>query len=225
MIGLMLMATAWVMREKWSLAAVAIAVATLFKLYPIAFGLLLIVLYPKKMGWRIVACLAIGAVCRLCCSITITFPPSMCSGRISVQRRPREGFKNQLVSRLSHGVANLCWPMNKVQYLIAELTVAAMIAVISFTRPIEAIAKKCAAHRHALARVLLDGCVRPSTESSTYILLAPLMAWVLVLAEAIPSARVARISYGMIFALFSPARSRSTSPAEISFATNYNYSP
>jgi len=47
-IGLLLIAVAAVMSNRWTLAAAAVAVATYFKLYPIALGMLLALLYPKR---------------------------------------------------------------------------------------------------------------------------------------------------------------------------------
>ena len=40
--------------ERWNLAAVLIALACLFKVYPIAVGMLLAALYPRRFfpGWR-----------------------------------------------------------------------------------------------------------------------------------------------------------------------------
>ena len=39
--------------ERWNLAALCIAVAAFFKLYPLAFGLLLAALYPRKLIWQL----------------------------------------------------------------------------------------------------------------------------------------------------------------------------
>src|SRR5262249_52813425 len=43
-----------------SLAAVCLALACLFKIYPIAIGLLLVVIYPGRFGWRLLLALVLG---------------------------------------------------------------------------------------------------------------------------------------------------------------------
>ena len=52
-IGLLLVAVAAVPAERWSLVAIAIAAATYFKIYPLAVGLLILVIAPRRLGWRL----------------------------------------------------------------------------------------------------------------------------------------------------------------------------
>ncbi len=52
-------------RGRWNLAALLIAAATFFKLYPLAFGLLLAVLYPRELAWRLGA--ALGGLLLVSC--------------------------------------------------------------------------------------------------------------------------------------------------------------
>jgi hypothetical protein len=59
-IGLVLAGVAGVARERWNLAAAFIALATLLKLYPLAIGLLLVALYPRKLAGRLAIALGIG---------------------------------------------------------------------------------------------------------------------------------------------------------------------
>ncbi len=40
--------------ERWTLAAGCIAIATFFKIYPLAIGLLLAVIEPRKLSWRLI---------------------------------------------------------------------------------------------------------------------------------------------------------------------------
>jgi hypothetical protein len=46
--------------RRCQLAAVCLALACLFKIYPIAVGLLLAVIYPGRLGWRMLLALALG---------------------------------------------------------------------------------------------------------------------------------------------------------------------
>jgi hypothetical protein len=51
--GLMMLAVAALLTESWTLCAFAIAVAIAFKVYPVALALLLCLLRPKQLSWRI----------------------------------------------------------------------------------------------------------------------------------------------------------------------------
>src|SRR5207247_1920829 len=58
-IAAMLGAVAAVKEERWNLAALLIALAFICKLYPLALGMMLILLYPRRLSWRIpLACAA-----------------------------------------------------------------------------------------------------------------------------------------------------------------------
>jgi len=60
-IGLLMHAFSAADRNRWGIAAICIAVATYFKIYPFAAGLLLILLAPWRFGWRLtLAMLAFG---------------------------------------------------------------------------------------------------------------------------------------------------------------------
>src|SRR5208337_3556658 len=61
-IGLTLLAFGAAAGQRWNLAAAAMTVAFLFKLYPIAAGLLLVVLYPRSFGPRFLLALVLGVV-------------------------------------------------------------------------------------------------------------------------------------------------------------------
>src|SRR5262249_39114003 len=60
MLGLLLAAVASTTEGRWNLAAVLLAVACLFKLYPLAVALLLVVVYPRQLGWRLALALLAG---------------------------------------------------------------------------------------------------------------------------------------------------------------------
>ncbi len=40
-------------RQRWNIAALAVAAGAMMKMYPLALGLLLVVVYSRKMGWRL----------------------------------------------------------------------------------------------------------------------------------------------------------------------------
>ena len=59
--GLVMLAIAAVHVERWNVAALCIAIATFFKIYPLAVGLLICVIAPRRFTWRLlVALLLLG---------------------------------------------------------------------------------------------------------------------------------------------------------------------
>src|SRR5436305_6426318 len=58
--GLILAALAGAAEGRWNLASACIAAACLFKVYPIAVGLLLVVIYPRPLAGRLALALAAG---------------------------------------------------------------------------------------------------------------------------------------------------------------------
>jgi hypothetical protein len=59
-IGFLLASIAAAHNERWNLAAAAVMAASVLKIYPIAVGLLLAAIYPRRMAWRLGVALAIG---------------------------------------------------------------------------------------------------------------------------------------------------------------------
>jgi hypothetical protein len=58
-IGLLLLAVAAVPAERWNVAALCIAAATYIKIYPLAVGLILFLMAPRRLGWRLLLALVI----------------------------------------------------------------------------------------------------------------------------------------------------------------------
>jgi hypothetical protein len=59
--ALLLFAVTAVQQQRWTLAALAVALGTILKMYPLAFGLLLVAVYPRKMAWRVAVMLLLVA--------------------------------------------------------------------------------------------------------------------------------------------------------------------
>ena len=55
--GLLLLAIAAVYVERWNSAALCVAIATCFKIYPIAVGLLICLIAPRRFSWRMLIAL------------------------------------------------------------------------------------------------------------------------------------------------------------------------
>ena len=55
--GLLMIAIVSAHRRLWTLSAVCLGVTAYLKIYPLAVGLLLVLLYPRQLGWRLLATL------------------------------------------------------------------------------------------------------------------------------------------------------------------------
>jgi Glycosyltransferase family 87 len=58
-IGLLMIAILAAHEERWTLSAVALGFSTYLKIYPLSVGLLLVLLYPRQLGWRLVLTLVL----------------------------------------------------------------------------------------------------------------------------------------------------------------------
>jgi len=65
--GLLLFAQVAFARDRWTMAATLIAMATLIKGYPLALGLLFCIVEPRRFTPRLAACLAVGALVPYLC--------------------------------------------------------------------------------------------------------------------------------------------------------------
>ena len=61
-IGLLMFAIAAVRVERWNIAALCVAIPTFFKIYPLAVGMLICVIAPRRFVWRLLLALLLLAV-------------------------------------------------------------------------------------------------------------------------------------------------------------------
>jgi hypothetical protein len=202
-LGLMLFATGGVVRKQWTLSAVCVALATCFKLYPIALGMILMLQYPWKIGWRLLVALAAAATLPL-----LMQHADYVIGQYTVwvhylssedrQRGPIADWYKDFRALWRVYVMT----MRQSTYLIVELSAAAGIAVLCLVARF----RKMPIGLWCALALSLACCwmtvLGPATESATYILLAPVVAWGIVLNDANPRARLARIAYSVVLGLF-----------------------
>jgi hypothetical protein len=58
-IGMVLLAVAAVPAERWSVAALCVTAATYLKIYPLAVGLILLLMAPRRLGWQLLLALVV----------------------------------------------------------------------------------------------------------------------------------------------------------------------
>jgi hypothetical protein len=206
-LGFILAAVAAVAEERWNLAAACLAGACLFKLYPVAVGLLLVVVYPRQFTVRLLLALAAGLALPF-----LLQRPGYVAGEYAcwfeyLRGDDRSAFPLeltyrdlQLLSRLSFG------PMGPRLYLAVQLLAGAGMAVLCLVGRLASWPE-----RKLLTLLVGLGCCwmtvfGPATESCTYVLLAPTLAWSLLAAWLGERPRWLRAwlvgSYGLLVASY-----------------------
>jgi hypothetical protein len=160
---------------------VFLAGACLLKIYPLAIALLMLVVYPRQLGWRLLLALGIG----LALPFTLQHPGYVLEQYAhwfqllaTDDRRDfalTQGYRDFYLLTRFFGA-----PMPPHLYLALQLMAAAGVAGICLAGRLSNWPRK-----HLVQTLLTLGCCwmivfGPSTESSTFILLAPALAWALV---------------------------------------------
>ena len=202
-IGLLSIAVAAVMEKRWTLSAAVIIIATLFKIYPLSVGLLLLLLYPARMGWRLAIFLVAGFLLPFMFQRTgyVLEQYRIWISYLSAEDRQR-GPINDWYRDFRAMWRVYIAPMSMRHYLMLQLAVGVIIAVVCLRARL-----KHVPINRLMAMLLSLACcwmtaLGPATESATYILLAPIVAWVLVQTNSQPGNRMLRMGYELVFGLF-----------------------
>jgi hypothetical protein len=202
-IGLILVGYAAAGEQRFTLSAVALAAATLLKLYPVAPALLLVALHPRPLGWRYGLAMVAGFALPF-----LLADPSYVARQFDLWARY---FLNEDRSNWPVEAANLdlqsvvAWwigPMTTPQYRVVEVAGGLLFAVLA-----TAAARRLGSVDRATPLALGLGCVwmttlGPATESPTYLLLAPPTALAVVRAwTRRPADWVGRTLTGIAWAL------------------------
>jgi hypothetical protein len=202
-IGLLLAAVAAAKSDRWNLAAVCVAAACHLKVYPIAVGLLLAALYPRRFAARLALAVAAGAALPFAFQHLDYVVGQYANWWDLFQVYDRAPMALKFAYR---DLRLLCrvWltPLDARTYLLIQLGVAAGMAAVCVA------GRRRGWPRERLLVLLLGlSCswmtvLGPATESCTYILLAPTLAWALVDAWAARRSLVARWLPTVSFAAF-----------------------
>jgi hypothetical protein len=177
-VGLLLIAAAAANRDRWWLAAMCVMLATSWKVYPLAIGLLMVAAYPRRFGPRLAVALAAGLLL-----------PFFCQRWGYVVEQYRLWFArlggDDRKDWPAHMAYRDLWLLLQVwnlhisarSYTLLQLATAGGVALFCI------VARQRGLPRHdVLLAVIVLGCcwmtlLGPATESSTYVLLAPVLAW------------------------------------------------
>jgi hypothetical protein len=167
---------------RWNLAALAIAVASIIKVYPLAVALLLVAAYPRKFAWRLLAALVVLAAIPLFLqSPAYTVRQyglwwDLLSANDSHRRflpfDAHDVYRDMLLVLRLFNV-----PITATLYVALQLLAAAVSALL-----VVAARRRGASDRDTLLHVLVLGTIwmtlwGPATEGRTYVILAPALVW------------------------------------------------
>jgi hypothetical protein len=179
----------------WSIAAAAAVLACLFKAYPLAVALLLAALYPKQFAGRFFAALLVSLALPFLCQQP-EYAIEQYRGWIEHLRQDDRQQHHLEATyrdvRLLFRVAGA--PLSGNTFLALQLGSGAAVFGICL------LGRRAGWSRRKVARSAFDlGCCwmvlfGPATESNTYMLLAPTLAW--SLAESIRAPR-SRVAFGL----------------------------
>jgi hypothetical protein len=183
-IGFLLLASAAVNRDRWAPAALWVALACALKLYPLAVGLLLAAAYPRRFVPRLLAALALTALL----PFLFQTPGYVADQYAQWYERLGDDDRKHWPPHMSYRDLWLLLRVWHVEispraYLGVQLLAAAGCAAVCVAGPRRGWPRE----RVLLAVLTLGACwmmlCGPATESSTYVLLAPALAWGIVSAS------------------------------------------
>jgi hypothetical protein len=177
-IGLLLMALAAVAESRWNIAGVCLALACLLKIYPIALGLLLLVLYPRQLTGRFLAALGLGLALPFALHDFTYVSGQYVSWFTCLRMDDRHAFPVESAYR-DLALFSRVWlkPISPEAFRFLEIESGAWMALMCHTAFQAGWSQK-----RLLALVLVLGSIwmtvfGPATESCTYILIGPALAW------------------------------------------------
>jgi hypothetical protein len=173
-LGLLVVSVTAAGRRRWNLAAACVAFATLWKVYPLAVGLLLATIFPRRFAGRLFFFLLLGLLApfALQCPNYVTVQYADWFRYLSLD--DRHAWAAELGYRDLSLLLRVCgMPLGPVAYQVIQLAAAAGVGFLCV-----------AAHwAHWPKRRLLNGLLAlaccwmtlfgAATESATYVLLAP----------------------------------------------------
>jgi hypothetical protein len=190
--GLLLAAVAGIARDRWNVAALCVGLGCAVKIYPIAIGLLLAAMYPRRFALRLVLAIVLLA------ALPFLFQaPDFVADQYAAWYE-RLGDNDRKYWPLNEAYRDL-WllfrvarvPITPAVYLGIQLAAAAGCALVCVAGRWRGLARP-----EALLPVLTLGTswmmlCGPATESCTYSMFAPVLAW------AVLSARLQRWPRGV----------------------------
>jgi alpha-1,2-mannosyltransferase len=180
-IALLLATVAAVKEGRWNWTALFVGLAFACKLYPVALGLLLMVLHPRQLGWRILVAILAALVLPFAAQHPAYVMDQYHKWCLLLQGDDRDAAAwDQRYRDLWLLICLVKAPIPRLAYQVFQVLSGAALAVLCWNRQRAGWPEKQSLNATlalASAWMLLLG---PSTESCTFILLAPALAWSLL---------------------------------------------
>jgi hypothetical protein len=178
MLGSLLLGIAAAGEGKWNRAALWIAWATLIKGYPLAFAMILIVLFPRQFALRFITSLAVGLLLPFAAAKPAVVAMQYASWWHHL-RDSTEIMRERLRS-IDQLFVVYSQPLSEQTFALLGALAGAAVLLVCLV-----ISRRSADRREALFRsfiwlslwVVLFG---PATEACTYVVAAPAMSWAIV---------------------------------------------
>jgi hypothetical protein len=168
-------------RWRDDLAAACVALACLFKVYPIAVGLLLVVVHPRRFGWRLPLALAAG----LALPFLLQRPGYVLDQYLGWLRHLETNDRHVLPAALWYrDVQLLCWqcgvPLSSGAYRQVQALAAAACAAVCLAGRLRGWPERQMLTVLTVLGVCWMTAFGSATESATYVLMAPAAAWLVL---------------------------------------------
>jgi hypothetical protein len=202
--GMLLFAAAAFVNGFWTTAAACASVPVLFKGYPLALGLLLGLVEPKRFAPRLVICLLIGAAVPFCCQRpAFVFDEyaaffSRLAGDDRTQFEFVAGYRDLHMLLRRYGL-----PLSLMAYRIVEIVLGGACAAIILWGRARGWDRRTAAEACVWLGLCWMTVAGPATESCTYVLISPVLAVAVLTAKDRP--RWQQSLVGASFVLFTVA--------------------
>jgi hypothetical protein len=202
MLGGLLLGLAAAAEGRWNRAAAWLAAATLIKGYPLALALLLATLFPRRFAPRFAAALGAG----LLLPFATQWPAVVAAEYASWFHHLSDStaIMRERLRSLDHLCQVLGWPLSSRGYALLELAAGAAVLGLSWRE-----VRRPAPPRELFSRIwlLFSAWVvlfGPATESCTYVVMAPSVAWAVVDASRRQAGRGAVLLLGASLLLMGP---------------------
>jgi hypothetical protein len=206
--GLMMLSVAALQSEAWTLCAFTAALAIAFKIYPIALALLLCLLRPRQLSWRILLFLLLMAVL-----------PFVFQNHHYISSQYHAYIESRLADNrfqypMKDAPLDLWYLLVRLENLpVSEHFYTALQAIAAIALALFVWTRRIAPLRDILATLFLLVSVwmlllGPATENQTYVILAPAAS--LLAIESLTLPRLTRILAWAAFALLLAAVARNS---------------
>jgi hypothetical protein len=186
-IGLLFLGAAAIGRGRWTAAAVLVMLAMALKVYPIAVGLLLVAAFPSRFGPRLLLAALAGLALPFCFQHAEYVQSQFGLWFHKLGGDDRKGWPPHMAYRdLWLLLRVIGVEITPVAYTCVQVLTALGAALLCL-----ALRRRGADRAQVLLAVLaLGSCwmtlLGPATEGATYVMLAPVLAWAVLVARRAP---------------------------------------